>query len=116
MKLDVKDRKILYNLDLNSRQSFSQVGKKVGLPKNTVGYRVKKLEEEGIIRNFYTVVDIYNLGYIIMRFHYKFQYTTPKIEEEIVDYFMKEVNFYACKRSVNGHYYSYLRHHSDDFP
>jgi hypothetical protein len=30
-KLDLKDRKILYELDINSRQSFSQLGKKVGL-------------------------------------------------------------------------------------
>ena len=31
-----KDRKILYELDINSRQSFSSIGKKVGLHKNNV--------------------------------------------------------------------------------
>jgi DNA-binding Lrp family transcriptional regulator len=30
-KLDLKDRKILYYLDLKSRQSFSAIGRKIGL-------------------------------------------------------------------------------------
>ena len=31
--LDVKDRKILYELDVNARQSASEIGKKVGVSK-----------------------------------------------------------------------------------
>ena len=33
IKIDLKDRKILYQLDINSRQPYSKIGKKVGLPK-----------------------------------------------------------------------------------
>ena len=57
--LDLKDRKILYHLDINSRQSFSQLGKKVGLHKDVVAYRVKKLQEKGVIKCFYTEIDDY---------------------------------------------------------
>ena len=42
LKIDLKDRKILYELDLNSRQSNSTLGKKVGLSKDIVNYRIKK--------------------------------------------------------------------------
>ena len=49
IKIDLKDRKILNQLDINSRQSLSQIGKKVGLPKNVVAYRIKRLEEKKII-------------------------------------------------------------------
>ena len=35
IKLDKKDRKILYQLDINSRQTLSQLAKKVGLSKQT---------------------------------------------------------------------------------
>ena len=41
VKIEIKDKKILYQLDVNSRQSFSQIGRKVGISKATVGYRVK---------------------------------------------------------------------------
>ena len=50
-ELDSKDHRILYNLFLNSRQSLSSIGKKVGLPKNVVKYRIDRLIENGIIEN-----------------------------------------------------------------
>jgi len=52
LKVDLKDRKILYELDYDSRQSLSKIGKKVGLHKNVVLYRIKRLENLGII-SFY---------------------------------------------------------------
>ena len=45
--LDLKDRKILYQLDLNARQSNAEIAKKTRLSKDAVGYRIKKLEEQG---------------------------------------------------------------------
>ena len=45
MTLDLKDRKILYELDRDSRRSFSQIGKNVGLKKDVIAYRIKKLED-----------------------------------------------------------------------
>jgi DNA-binding Lrp family transcriptional regulator len=89
-KLDIKDRKILYHLDLNSRQSFSQVGKKVGLHKDVVAHRVKRLEEKGIIVRFNTLIDTLKLGYTCMRFYFNYQYITPDVKKEIIDHF---VNF-----------------------
>ena len=89
-KLDLKDRKILYHLDLDSRQSFSQLGKKVGLYKEIVNYRIKRLQEKGIIVRFNTLIDTLKLGYTCMRFYLNFQYITPDIKKEIIDHF---VNF-----------------------
>ena len=40
--IDLKDRKIFYELDFDSRQSFLQLGKKVDLQKDMVAYRVKR--------------------------------------------------------------------------
>jgi DNA-binding Lrp family transcriptional regulator len=87
VKIDLKDRKILYELDINSRQSLSQIGKKVGLPKNVVAYRLKKLEENGIINTYYTVIDSFKLGYTSLRLYLNYQYTTPEIQKEIIEYF-----------------------------
>ncbi len=51
IKIDLKDRKILYQLDLNSRQSLTQIGKNVGLKKDVVSYRIKRLQDEGVIKD-----------------------------------------------------------------
>src|SRR4030042_6384128 len=91
-KIDLKDRKILYELDVNSRQSFRNIGRKVGLSKDVVASRVKKLKENGIIIRFFTYYDILQLGYNFLRFYFKFQYATPEIKKEIINHFMNDDN------------------------
>jgi DNA-binding Lrp family transcriptional regulator len=86
-KIDETDKKILYELDLNSRQPISQISKKIGIHENSVKYRIKKLEKLGIINNYYTVIDSLKLGYHPVKLYLKFEFTTPKIEEEIINFF-----------------------------
>jgi len=89
VKVDLKDKKILYELDYDSRQSYSQIGKKVGLHKNITLYRVKRLMEKGVIRYFYTVIDSFKLGYNSYRIYLVFQNATPDVKKEIIEYFVK---------------------------
>ncbi len=91
LKLDLKDKKILYELDLNARQSNNQIAKKVGLSKDVVNYRIKRMEEEGIIKYFVTVIDTTKLGYTWNRFYVKFWGLSPKIEEEITSFLKTRV-------------------------
>jgi DNA-binding Lrp family transcriptional regulator len=102
-KLDVKDRKILYELDFDSRQSFSQLGKKVGLHRDVVAYRVNKLQEKGIIKNFYTEINEYKLGYSQVKFYLMYQNITPKIKQDIIDYLVKS-SFINIVHSLEGQY------------
>jgi len=78
IKLDLKDKKLLYQLDINSRQSYKEIGKKIGLSKDAVSYRIKQLQEEGIIRQFHTVIDVGKLGLISFRLYLKFQNTNQR--------------------------------------
>ena len=81
-ELDSKDHKILYHLFLNSRQSLSSIGKKVGLPKNVVKYRIERLESRGIIKNFNAMIDVFKLGYSVYRLNFIFQYASPEKEKD----------------------------------
>jgi DNA-binding Lrp family transcriptional regulator len=90
IKLDLKDRRILYQLDIDSRQSLTQIGKKVGLKKDVVSYRIQRMQDEGVIKNFWTLIDAYKLGYIIFRFYLVFQYTNPEVKNKIIDYLAKD--------------------------
>jgi len=102
-KIDLKDRKILYQLDLDSRQSFRSIGKKVGLSKDIVANRVKKLVENGIIKNFYTVINPLKIGFISLRFTILFKNITPEIEDEVIDYFVKN-KYSAWVASAKGRF------------
>ena len=101
--LDLKDRKILYQLDLNCRQSNAQIGKKVGLSRKVVEYRIKKMEEEGIIKGYYTCVDAYKLGYYFYRFYINFQYVSSDLKKEIIDYFVN-YNYISTIGTTNNLY------------
>jgi len=94
VKLDLYDKKILYELDMGGRQSFSEIGKKVRLSKNAVEYRVKNLMKEGVIEYFYTVVDAYKLGYTNYRVYLHLQGLTKNKEDELADYLMKHKNIW----------------------
>ncbi|MDP4039389.1 MAG: winged helix-turn-helix transcriptional regulator [Candidatus Pacearchaeota archaeon] len=89
VKLDLKDRKILAELDSNARQSNSEIAKKVGLNKNTVNYKIKRMIEEGVIEGYYSVIDSSRLGYFSMRVYLKFFRSSNKDEEEIIKWLME---------------------------
>ncbi|MFH0700837.1 MAG: winged helix-turn-helix transcriptional regulator [Candidatus Woesearchaeota archaeon] len=85
-KLDLKDRKILFELEQDARQSLQQIAKKVGLSKEAVFHRIKNLEKEGIIKKYLTEIDIYKLGYQWYPLLLKFKDITPKLQEEMFNY------------------------------
>jgi Lrp/AsnC family leucine-responsive transcriptional regulator len=87
-KIDLKDRKIGYHLHINSRQSFNSIGKKVGLSKDVVAFRIKRLEKEGIIVGYPTWIQSALLGWGIARYYYTFQFVSPEKKQEIIDYFV----------------------------
>lgn len=88
VKIDLKDRKILAQLDLDCRQSNNQIGKKVGLGRDVVAYRIDKLQKEGVIRNYYSVIDTFKLGYNVFRIYLNLEYVTSEIKNEIINYFV----------------------------
>jgi len=89
LKQNLKDKKILYELDLNSRQSASQIARKVGLSKEVVNYRINNLRKSGIINYFYTILNTLALGYSHYKIYVKLQNLNPKKEGELINYFIK---------------------------
>ncbi|MBI5064969.1 Lrp/AsnC family transcriptional regulator [Candidatus Woesearchaeota archaeon] len=61
--IDETDKKILNVLLDDSRLSYREIGKKVGVSVATVMHRVNRLEEEKVIKKYTTVLDYEKLGY-----------------------------------------------------
>jgi len=101
--LDSKDHKIIYHLFLNSRESLSSIGKKVGLPKTVIKYRIDRLVKENIIQNFNAMINVFKLGYSVYRLNFVFQYASPEKEKEIIDYFIDYKNTWSAA-SAKGRY------------
>jgi DNA-binding Lrp family transcriptional regulator len=63
MELNETDAKILQVLLEDARFSSRQIAKKVGVSVGTVLARIKKMEREGIIKNYSALLDHEKLGY-----------------------------------------------------
>lgn len=89
IKLDLKDKKILWELDKDSRQSFSKIAKKVGLSKEAVYYRIKNLEKRKIITGYTTLISLAKLNFMHIKILIKFQNITSNKKKEVIDYLVK---------------------------
>lgn len=63
MKLDRIDELILKNLMVDARLSARQLGIKLGISTVTILSRIKKLEQEKIIKGYSALIDHEKLGY-----------------------------------------------------
>ncbi|MFC1682132.1 Lrp/AsnC family transcriptional regulator [Nanoarchaeota archaeon] len=85
LKLDLKDKRILYELDKNCRQSCSEISRKVQLSQEAVNYRIKKLEEQKIITNYQLIVNLSKLGLIQFKVLLSFQHINSEKLNKIIE-------------------------------
>jgi DNA-binding Lrp family transcriptional regulator len=91
-KVDKKDLKILSELDSNSRQSNSQIGKKTGLSKEVVKYRIDTLIKNKVIIKFYTVTNYFKLGIVKFKLYLRLTNANKEKIEEIANFLEKNNN------------------------
>jgi DNA-binding Lrp family transcriptional regulator len=86
IKLDIKDRKLVYYLSEDCRMSNTQLSKKIGLSKNAIQYRIERLKKEGILTQFACVVNLGKLNLTTADLLLKFN-TDIYEQKEIIEYF-----------------------------
>lgn len=103
MSIDRQDRRILQALDTNSRQPYARLARTLGMPQETVRYRVQNLLKKGIIQNFQTVIDGGKLGFYYYKIFFKFYNVNETAVEMVIRYLcdLEEVNWVV---RVDGSY------------
>jgi Lrp/AsnC family transcriptional regulator, leucine-responsive regulatory protein len=84
MNIDKKDHRILYELDTDSRQTNAEIARKVGLSKQAVGLRLKRLGKAGLMTAMYAVIDISRLGLSAHKNFVRLQNMTLEQEQAMV--------------------------------
>lgn len=67
-EIDAIGMKILRELQLNSRSSFTEIGNKVGLSSPAAAERIRKMEKEGVIKGYHADIAPEKIGYPIQSF------------------------------------------------
>jgi len=62
MILDDLDLKILQALQENAKQTYTEIGSQLGVAHSTVYDRIKRMEEQGIIKKYTTLLDLEKVG------------------------------------------------------
>lgn len=86
VKLTALDRRILYELDIHCRASLAQLSRKTKASRERVHYRIKRLEREGVILNYRTIICASSLGYTSYRLYIRLRGATLEKEREITGY------------------------------
>jgi DNA-binding Lrp family transcriptional regulator len=90
--LDLYDRKILAELEINSRQSNEAIGRKVRLSKQSVKSRIDQLQEKGIILGFWTAVNHAKLGFECASVFIKLKKHDLEAERFLIENLKKKIN------------------------
>jgi Lrp/AsnC family transcriptional regulator for asnA, asnC and gidA len=112
-KLDLYDKKILYELDIDSRISASNIAKKIKLPKETVNYRIKRLKNSGIVKNYYTIINASRLGYLYYKVFLKFEKFSTKTEKDLIKFILHDKNCINLRIMEGSYDVSFLTTHQN---
>jgi len=83
---NLKDKKLLYELDFQARLPLSSLARKIGLSKQGVEYKLHNLVKKRVIKGFYPVINVPKLGYLYCRLSFSMKNLTSKREQEILQY------------------------------
>ncbi|MBI2147554.1 Lrp/AsnC family transcriptional regulator [Candidatus Woesearchaeota archaeon] len=78
LKLDIYDRRLLYELDKQSNLQVNLLAKRLRKSKQFVLYRMQRLKEDGVITNSTAIVDMAKLGFFSFRVYFKMRQMTKQ--------------------------------------
>lgn len=100
IKLTLADRKILSSIEYNPRITLKELAEYCNLSKDTIKYRINRLEEKKIILDYITFIDYKKLGNQSYKLYLKLNCSLTK-KEEFKNYLRNQKNVFAIYES-NG--------------
>jgi DNA-binding Lrp family transcriptional regulator len=88
-KIDLRDYKILAELDKDCKTSFNQIGRILRLSPSVVERRIKKLIQKRVIIDFKSIINYKRLGWTYYSIYVRFQNMTDSKRKEIIEYLKK---------------------------
>ncbi|MFH1209824.1 MAG: Lrp/AsnC family transcriptional regulator [archaeon] len=90
IKLDLKDKKILYLLNKDCRLSDTKIAKFANLSKQVVNYRINRFIESGIIDKFIAIIDTEKLGYSFYNVYLELGSLSKEKEQNLISKFIDD--------------------------
>ncbi len=99
-ELNLLDKKIIYELENDSRQSLSKISRTLKTSQQVVSYRLKNLESEKYIKKHITIIDYNCLGYKNKLFGIKIKTVDKEQKNKLIFWLINHKNiYYVCETS-----------------
>ncbi|MEK6979544.1 MAG: AsnC family transcriptional regulator [Candidatus Micrarchaeota archaeon] len=85
-KIDLKDRKIIRELDMNARMGIKELAKRVGLSRQVVQYRLERMKKEGLLLGAFTIFDSAVVGQRWFRIILQLNKINKAEKEKFIEY------------------------------
>lgn len=82
-QLDLTDRRILFELDCNSRQSLSEIARHVKLGRDLVAYRIERMQASGLLKRCTVLTNPYKLGLTVYKTYLRLETNKARVAELI---------------------------------
>lgn len=92
MRLDKLNYKLLEALEHDARQTTTQLAKQLKTSQQVVSYRMSRLEEEGIIGGYHTIINFTKLSYTSYRTMVRLSNINEQIHKKIITYLNEHPN------------------------
>ena len=102
--LDKYDLKLLYELDLDARQTNKQLAKRVRLSEQAIAYRIDRLHKRGIIEEILIMTNPGKLGYTHYKLYIRLQNIPSEGEKKLQEYLVNETGIFwavSCRGSYD---------------
>lgn len=89
--LDDIDIKLLHSIKFDSRKSYETIGKEIGLTRNAVKERIKRLEKNGVIAGYSAFIDYHHLDKQAFRIFIRYNNHNRDQEKSLIQY-LKQIS------------------------
>lgn len=101
-KFDKYDKKILEQLDMNSRKSLAELSKKVGLSRDAVRNRIEKLVKNKVIFAFTPIYNPPKMGFPTINYVFISLYNPGEVQEKEFLSYLKSNKYVTYVAGLTG--------------
>lgn len=103
--MDLIDKKILCELDLDCRTPHSKIARKLKVGRNIVSYRIKSLEEKGIISGYICSLNLGLIGYKTYKINLRI-HGSRRSESDFIKHIIADSSVIHCMKTEGAFDYS----------
>lgn len=100
-KLDLLDRKLLCELDRNGRLPVSHLARRLHTNRDTIIYRMKQMEKEGVITHYTITTNPYKIGFTIYKTYLQIENNQAR-RKELVKFLQQHPRIYWIAESYGN--------------